>query len=528
MKWKLPALAILSGVLLSMAWLGVTGLILLIAFVPLFYLNHYFIEHKEQYLPIAFWAYALLAMLVWNACATWWISYATIAGAVFAVVANSFLMSLVWLMVHYACRLKGESFGGLFFVFAWLAFEFLHYNWDLSWPWLTLGNGLSSNIRLIQWYEFTGVFGGSLWVLMSNLLIWNLVKRYAVTFSRVTLIRASPLLLLLIIPSFFSIVKYKTYSEPVNPLTVVVLQPNIDPYQDKFDRMSAWKQHQLLINLAQTFNGQEVDLFVGPETALHNIWQNEIDNQGVVVQLKNFLKENHPNSAFVVGATTYRRYNNIDEATPTSRFTRDSTMLYDAFNSALFVTANQPSQMYHKSKLVSGVEKMPFKRYLKFLERFIVDLGGTTGSLATQNNPQVFQNNESVIGTPICYESVYGDYCRAFIQKGANLLTVITNDGWWHNSSGYRQHLAYSRVQAIQFRRSVVRSANTGISALINSKGQIVQETPWWVETTLKGTVNRNEQLTFYARYGDYIARVAVFMFVLMLLSVLVEKLKNL
>ncbi|HKM94287.1 MAG TPA: apolipoprotein N-acyltransferase [Prolixibacteraceae bacterium] len=528
MKWKLPVLAILSGILLSMAWLGVSGLILLIAFVPLFYLNHYFVERKEQHLPIIFWSYAFISMLVWNVCATWWIGYATLAGAVFAIVANSFLMSIVWLLAHYACRLKHEGFGRLFFVFAWLSFEYLHFNWDLSWPWLTLGNGLSNDVRLIQWYEFTGVFGGSLWILLSNLLMWKLVKRYAVTFSRVTFIQLSPLLLLLIIPSFFSIVKFKVYSEPLNSLSVVVLQPNIDPYHDKFDRMSAWEQHRLLIDLAETYNGQEVDLFVGPETALHNIWQNEIDQQGVVVQLKTFLKENHPNAAFVIGATTYRRYYHPEEATPTSRFTHDSTMLYDAFNSALFITANQPCEIYHKSKLVSGVEKMPFKRYLKILERFVVNLGGATGSLATPNNPLVFKNNENVVGVPICYESVFGDYSRAFIQKGANLLTVITNDGWWHNSPGYRQHLAYSRVQAIQFRRSVVRSANTGISALINSKGQIVQETPWWVETTLKGEVNRNEHLTFYARYGDYIARVAVFMFVLMLLSVLVEKLKNL
>ena len=83
MKWKLPVLAILSGILLSMAWLGVSGLILLIAFVPLFYLNHYFVERKEQHLPIIFWSYAFISMLVWNVCATWWIGYATLAGAVF-------------------------------------------------------------------------------------------------------------------------------------------------------------------------------------------------------------------------------------------------------------------------------------------------------------------------------------------------------------------------------------------------------------------------------------------------------------
>ena len=95
---------------------------------------------------------------------------------------------------------------------------------------------------------------------------------------------------------------------------------------------------------------------------------------------------------------------------------------------------------------------------------------------------------------------------------------IITNDGWWGNTPGHRQHHSYSRLRAIETRRSVARSANTGISSLINQKGEILQRTNYWEPTALRGTLNANDKLTFYTRHGDYIARIAYFFSLLIVL----------
>ena len=124
-------------------------------------------------------------------------------------------------------------------------------------------------------------------------------------------------------------------------------------------------------------------------------------------------------------------------------------------------------------------------------------------------------SRDYTIGVAICYESVYGEFLTGYVKNGANLMAVITNDGWWRNTPGYRQHVSYASLRAIETRRSIVHCANTGISALINQKGVRTIQTPWWVQTAISGTVNLNEKLTPYVKYGDYTGWIAVFFMIL-------------
>ena len=157
---------------------------------------------------------------------------------------------------------------------------------------------------------------------------------------------------------------------------------------------------------------------------------------------------------------------------------------------------------------------MPYPQYMRFLEEYSVDLGGITGSLGFQPNRGVFKssNGEYGVGPIICYESVFGEYVSDYVKNGANLLFVITNDGWWGDTPGYVQHLTFSRIRAIEMRRSIARSANTGISAIINQRGDIVESLGWWKRGTISGTINANNKLTYYAKNGDYIGRLSAFM----------------
>jgi apolipoprotein N-acyltransferase len=166
---------------------------------------------------------------------------------------------------------------------------------------------------------------------------------------------------------------------------------------------------------------------------------------------------------------------------------------------------------------------MPYARYLRFIEKLALDLGGTVGSLGMDPDRIPFDvpNLGIKVGTAICYESIYGEYCTGYVKNGASLLFVITNDGWWKNTPGHRQHSVYASLRAIETRRSIARSANTGISAFYNQRGDIFQPTEYWVQDVIKQDINANDEITFYVKYGDYIARVMNLTSILLLLVTL-------
>ena len=160
-----------------------------------------------------------------------------------------------------------------------------------------------------------------------------------------------------------------------------------------------------------------------------------------------------------------------------SNLIKDSVWI-DVYNSSFLISSNQKPQIYHKSKLVVGVENMPYKNILEpLLGNTLLNLGGTVSTRATQDKREIFKlNNGTKVAPIICYESVYGEYVTQYVRNGAQFLAIITNDGWWSESQGYKQHLSYAKIRSIETRRSIARSANTGSSAIINKKGEIIKK----------------------------------------------------
>jgi apolipoprotein N-acyltransferase len=181
------------------------------------------------------------------------------------------------------------------------------------------------------------------------------------------------------------------------------------------------------------------------------------------------------------------------------------------YNTAFMFGSN--IQIYHKSKLVIGVEKMPFQEYLHFLKNWNLDFGGFSSSLTTDNVRKVFYSCDSSlrIAPIICYESVYGQFVSEFINEGAKCIAVITNDGWWGDTPGNMQHLMHSQLRAVETRKSVARAANTGVSCFINQKGDIILQSKVWEQNYLIGSIHQNDIKTFYTRNGDYIGKISLF-----------------
>lgn len=517
-------LAILSGVLLSISWptYGVS-LFIFVAFVPLLF-SEYLIkqQHKKTLLKVFFLSY--ISFLIWNISTTWWLVYASIFGALFAILVNSFLMSLIFLSYHYIAKKNQQKYALIFIICFWIIFEKIHLNWDFSWPWLNLGNVFSENIHWIQWYEYTGSFGGTLWIWIVNILFFLAVIQYRNT-KRISLLGFYALLCIAL-PIVISLFIFKNYKESGSETQIIVLQPNIDPYREKY-QLTNTQVAQLLIDLTQKQITNKVSFVLAPETVFaQNIQYSDIYHDPALAMVESYLNENYPNTSFIGGVSMIQWILDKKDITEESNFFKENIWFND-YNSAIVLQAKHPMNLYHKSKLVVGVENFPYKSILPAsLNSLMIDLGGTVASKTTQKQRSVFSGKPKHIKAApiICYESVYGEFVSEYIRNGANFLAIITNDSWWGNTQGHKQLLSYARLRAIENRRSIARSANCGISAFINQKGEITASLAYETQGSLKQSIFLNDKITFYSQFGDYIFRIALFIGIFITLYCVLKK----
>ncbi|MCX2450613.1 apolipoprotein N-acyltransferase [Pedobacter sp. PLR] len=468
-----------------------------------------------------------LTFLIWNTACIYWV-YNAVSAYNSPFVA--FLISLIpfglgALLMTFAFWLyyrlsqytsKWVAYTGL--ISFWIAMEYLQQTWDLAFPWMTLGNGFAASHQLVQWYEFTGVYGGSLWILLSNILAFEAYQAWKTQKGSLKFKPVMVLAAVIIIPMAASLIRYSTYKEKPMPVNVVVVQPNIDPYL-KLDGISPQEQLRVLTHLSDSVAQVNTEYFIWPETAIPNYSDEErIRSNPDYIQLQDFISK-YKNGTLITGIESIKVYH--DKQTISSKLDPNSGLYFDNFNAAMQVENSANVQFYHKSKLVPGVEKMPFPKTLAFLTPVFAELGGTVGGWGWQDNPGVFYAQSGVGVAPvICYESLWGDWVGKSVKDGAQFIAIITNDGWWGNTSGKDQHLLYAKLRAIETRRWVVRSANTGISGFIDQKGNIIKQSKWWTRTALKADINLNSELTFYVANGDLIAKLFALIAVLLALII--------
>lgn len=467
-------------------------------------------------------------MLIWNAGTTWWIWNSTGIGAIAAIFANSLLMTLPWYGYRIYTRRYGDIVGLVSLIVFWMSFEYIHLNWQLSWPWLTLGNVFAMYPNWVQWYEVTGTSGGTLWVLVVNVILFRLIKEIIRGRYKGRLITSA--LFFLVTPFLISRLILNHLQNPKRRLTakhtVVIVQPNIDPYNEKFDTSSINKQLNILISLSERQLDTNTALVLWPETALSaSVQQDEIQNSAIYKPVFDFVNR-HPQLTLLTGIETFRVYGS-KKATSTAQLDKNTDVYFDVLNAAVAIKSNEPLLFYTKGKLVPGVETLP--DFLKWMGPLFEQFGGTAGGYAHSDSSSVFSEpGETFITAPIiCYESIYGEYVSTYVKKGANLLTIITNDGWWGNTSGYKQHLHYACLRAIETRRYVARSANTGVSAVIDEKGQILQRIPWNKASFIKTEIPALTNITFYVKWGDILSKAALLTCCLFILFHLFIQLKE-
>lgn len=530
-------LVVLFAALMSLPFLVQnTGLLALIAFIPLLCMERIASLSGKKHI----WLYHYSAFVLWNALTTFWVCNATIGGGIFAVLANSLQMSLVFGLF----RLSKKKFTGalpyIFLACTWIAWERFYFSADISWPWLVLGNAFARSTWAIQWYEITGTLGGSLWVWACNLSIFGLMvalsdgswnekfngKAKIASIAGIVLLFAAPL------TASFCLMPEDDFSADES-IDVLIAQPNFDPYQ-KFEYFSQAEQNDILGGMmASELDKRSVAaplLVLAPETFTNDITTNDISSSRSWQYFKNTLSA-YPNVNLLFGASTHSYIHSIKAPSHTARKIGQDRW-YESHNSALIIDGQGNTDIFHKSRLVVGVEKTPLPAVFCKIDDL---LGGVMGRCVGQDEISLlnFRYTDSLgthkipLGCAVCYESIYGEYCTGYVRKGARALTIITNDAWWGDTPGYRQHLSYACLRAIETRRAIARCGNTGISAFIAPSGKILSQSPWWKRTTLSGKLQLRDEITFFTAHGDITGRVCTFLFLLLFLALLVRFIKK-
>lgn len=466
----------------------------------------------------------VLTLLLWNTLTIWWIYKAAFEGFLFAICSNTLFLSFPWLFYYYMRKWGGLYLGYLGLVSSWLTLEHAHLSWEyweITFPWLNLGNGLAALPQWIQWYEYTGILGGSLWILIANILLYHLLFE-----------KANPRLLKgffgwLLLPISISLISYYAYQEKGMDVEAVVVQPNFDSYTEKNSSSPSFVPYARQIDRLLTLTKQQLtpktSLVVWPESAIGSNLQEVMVRDYVVMQPIFQFLETYASLNLITGVTSLRMYGPA-KATKTAQVRRGEYV--DYFNSMFHLKTGQKVDIYHKVKLLPGGEYTPYshllpEKVLSWLKQKFDDIGGIDPCLGKGNGAKVFEIDPQIKVAPIiCYELLYGAFVGNSVQKGANLFAVATNDGWWGNTPIYHQFFQYSRLLAIAHRRSVVRAANTGISGFINQRGEVIATTNRLEVAAMRAVVHANKQMTFYSLYGDYIGRIAAWACLLLLCCV--------
>lgn len=517
------SLSILSGVLLSAAWpqRGFTPLIF-IALTPLLMIEHY--ADKGQRSDI--FGLSFLSFLTWNILTTWWVWNSTPAAAAAFLLNALFMAFTFWLYHTTRRRLFGHDKGYFLLPFFWLSFELLHYHWSAKWPWLNMGNVFSTHPSWIQWYEYTGTLGGSLWIIVVNIFIFKtILSLFNLSGTRRQgLYHLGATLLIVFIPIVVSRVIYDRYEEKGRKVEVVVVQQNCDPWSEQYE-LSTKDIVSRNTTLSSSVITDSTLFVISSESALQEgLWLHNANTDSESVHLlRQFINE-HPQVNFIVGATSYELVPPGEEDDFAARKFSYAERYYYAHNSALLLdTATM--QYRHKTKLVPGVEAIP--SWMTFLKNQSITMEIARGTLKGDDEIRIFDAASYHPAVMICYESAFGGYMASFARGGADLFFVITNDGWWGNTPGHRQHFELSKLRAIECRRHIARSANTGISGFIDQRGEVISHTNYWEPDALRHTLLANNELTFYAQHGDYLGVISAVIAILAVVSTIIMNINS-
>ena len=513
-------LLISSGILLGISFPPFPfpfQLFMFAALVPYFYV----IDRREKLIDINRATY--LTAFVFCLITIYWVGswqaatdpFLLISG-VLLVFFNPVFFLIPSTLYFYARSLFNKKWALFFFPLFWITYEYAYMITDASFPWLTLGSGLSHFLPFIQVAEFIGAVGISLLVLYINYFVFKAAFQSG---GKRKMIFWTIALSLITLPIIYGYYRINTFEMSNKKVKVGIVQPNFDPWDKWSEESSPSAVLDLYFEMSQKAIDKNAALIVWPETAIP-VYLMGGTYLNLTGKIYSFLKKQ--NVYLLTGMPDLRFFSSKENAPSDVKYSKEGGYYYATYNAILLFSPNSQSlQRYGKMKLVPFGERVPFVDELPFLGNWIKWGVGISGWNVGQDTsiffipkikieePNGIKEDSLRINGLVCYESIYPFFNASFVNKGVDFISVVTNDSWYGNSSGPYQHKEFAVLRAIENRKSVIRAANGGISCIIDPLGRTVKETKMFTRDVLTGDVILQPGKTFFTEHSTAIPLIA-------------------
>jgi apolipoprotein N-acyltransferase len=520
-KWLL---ALLSGILLGISFPpSPAGWLIFIAFIPLLYITDTADKKYKIYLCAGI-AVSIWFIIYLRSTFSLQTEFKTKLLLVGLYVIYAFATALLFLLYDFLRRkFSGNISSLLFLPVLWLLYEYLIIQGNAPLSPFLLKDAFNNHPFLFNSSRLGGNAILSLYILLSNILLYALLRKYAEVKLRMKFIYTLTGLHLIM---FALNLLFSGERNVSGRAVVAAIQPNFNPYENVNEIVMAGRINRLKeISQQARMSGPKPDLYLWPESSVQGVMidADSLDYNPVVNYIKNLASD--LDAPVLTGALIYRLYKSETDATTTARKMNDNTgRYYDVFNAALFVLPEGRVQIHYKTMQLPFVEKVPFSEYIGRVDWLKISLGDAYPSYGQGENKALLKYKQLSIATIICSEIISPEYIRKMNAKGANLLAVISNEGWAGKAASNQQFNACIRGLAVQNERSVVKSSCNGPSVAVNSDGKIIRSLKYGEANFLISEVDLLSENNFYSRYGEIFS----FVFIGILLSLIfLENYKN-
>jgi apolipoprotein N-acyltransferase len=460
------------------------------------------------------------------------------------MVAHPLFFMVPMLVYNFFCKKfkTGDALSLLPFI--WISYEWLRCWGDLSYPWQSVGYTQIYNYYWVQSADLAGVWGVSFMVLFVNILLAKAllvnhkerkenpgkhllnmpgIKKYFIVIA-----------IILVVPNIYGIIRviqfnHGSLTSEYPSVRVALIQPNINPWRKwEHNAMTMIEKHR---HIQDSIQGkvQGIDLAIWSETAITYVGHN-FNFMHDFSYLSGWVDQTKAN--LMTGFADFYVYKPDEEYPPMAKVMGpDSSAHYSSFNSALLLQPGSSDyQVFHKMKLTPFSEKFPYMEVLAFAKSLFewnVGISSWTPG-KKQVNLKFAKGRDSVVIAPvICIESIYPYFVREFVNLGANMIAVITNDGWFDYTYGPEQHYLIAAMRAIENRRYVARVGNTGITGFIKPDGTTLNSMPQYTQGAIYADVPLLDSITPYYIFGDFSAILSTVLIIITLIYAFLHKRKQ-
>jgi apolipoprotein N-acyltransferase len=483
-----------------------------VAFMPLLFAAEMALSFKKYF--SVFILQLLTTLVVFYLIAGFWVVRTANLGFLFGII---LVVPFLVLISPYILFLnKSKKIAPLYFIVAWLSAEMIQSYFIIGTPFYNLGNNPGSTPSLIQWYEYTGSAGGTLWILAVNFLLYKVVFTL-INREKVKKGVIIALLSVFLCPMIFSVLIFRTYKEKGKLVKVMVVHPATDCYNMKYNT-EIFKLMDYYLDIIKPGLDEEVKYVVLPETAITNGgWLHELE-KNIVLDHFNIETIRFKDLCLITGAVTYKAIDNVNvqsnfEKNPQLKYSDNYKKWYYTYNTALQVEKYKRVQYRTKQELVPFQEYTPLPGILPN----ILPLGVNFQFSSGEDKKSLFTSSGNKIAAIICYEAAFGSLYRKYSKEGAEAFFELLNEGWYFNTKVSEQFLNLSVIRAIENRKDIARSSNMGISCFINQKGEVLSQKAGSEAGFIIGEMKFNKQKTFSGIAGNYPEYLSVVLMLIML-----------